>query len=388
MNKLEILQYTCLLTTLIFGLQLCCIRIDKDHTGDNSYMKSKWLFVSGFFTLAIHYACQLKFGFRAEGDDSGTMFNLLFYFPALGFFYWAFIRLLHPSKSQRNTYWAVSILGYITMLICFVVGYIHYGNFHLDILVYVCSLLFMVFVLYCVSVTHLIYHQFLDSIEENFAYPLQKHVSWIRNGAAVYYISTLCTALFIYNRSFLYVLAVVVFSSMVYNVTNFIRYASIANVIAENTYIDTATPREEEEQAKHHTATNNGNDDEATTEEEPLALSAVEEQTQEDEDMVKNIIEKWKSHHGYLDNDITTATLAHRIGIPRYILSRYVKEVEKDNFRGWINRLRIDYSIQLMKENPNFSIDAVAEQCGFSSRNYFHKVFHDIKGMTPMQYLG
>ena len=65
------------------------------------------------------------------------------------------------------------------------------------------------------------------------------------------------------------------------------------------------------------------------------------------------------------------------------ILRRYA---EVNNVTDYINRLKIEYSIKLMSEKPNLSIDAIAAESNFASRSTFYRVFQKICGMSPAQY--
>ncbi|MBR1932403.1 MAG: AraC family transcriptional regulator [Prevotella sp.] len=36
--------------------------------------------------------------------------------------------------------------------------------------------------------------------------------------------------------------------------------------------------------------------------------------------------------------------------------------------------------------HPEWGFEAVADYCGFNSREYFHRIFKEHQGMTPAQY--
>ena len=65
------------------------------------------------------------------------------------------------------------------------------------------------------------------------------------------------------------------------------------------------------------------------------------------------------------------------------MLRRYA---DVDNVTDYINRLKVEYSIKLMSEKPNLSIEAIAEESNFASRSTFYRVFQKICGMSPAQY--
>lgn len=58
------------------------------------------------------------------------------------------------------------------------------------------------------------------------------------------------------------------------------------------------------------------------------------------------------------------------------------------NLSDYINRLRLEYAIRMIKDNKNFTIDYITEASGFNSRSTFYRVFQNVYGMTPSQYLG
>lgn len=60
---------------------------------------------------------------------------------------------------------------------------------------------------------------------------------------------------------------------------------------------------------------------------------------------------------------------------------------DSDNLNEYLNRLRAEYAIRMMKEQPQLTLDAIAEASGFNSRSTFYRFFVKIWGMTPTQYL-
>lgn len=45
------------------------------------YEQSRWMIVAALLLFGVHYMMQMLFGWRAEGNDTGTLFNILFYMP-------------------------------------------------------------------------------------------------------------------------------------------------------------------------------------------------------------------------------------------------------------------------------------------------------------------
>ena len=56
-------------------------------------------------------------------------------------------------------------------------------------------------------------------------------------------------------------------------------------------------------------------------------------------------------------------------------------------FNPWITQHRLEAAKQMLRENPEWSNDSIAERCGFGSRSYFQTLFKKHTGMTPAQFI-
>lgn len=65
-----------------------------------------------------------------------------------------------------------------------------------------------------------------------------------------------------------------------------------------------------------------------------------------------------------------------------YLLQRYAKT----NLNGYINSLRLDYAIQLMQDNPEAPMKAIAIDSGFKHIRTFYRQFLARYGVTPSGY--
>ena len=73
----------------------------------------------------------------------------------------------------------------------------------------------------------------------------------------------------------------------------------------------------------------------------------------------------------FLNPKLTVADIAEATNISR----TYISKVIKDDFGGfykYVNCLRYSYLENFKTENPNISLDAAVEQCGFSSRSAYY----------------
>lgn len=83
---------------------------------------------------------------------------------------------------------------------------------------------------------------------------------------------------------------------------------------------------------------------------------------------------------------VTLELAADAISLNPSYLSRIFKEETKSTFSEYLNRIRIDAARKLL-ENGQYSLKQISSQAGFSSYNYFFRVFKEMIGVTPQTYL-
>jgi AraC-like DNA-binding protein len=76
------------------------------------------------------------------------------------------------------------------------------------------------------------------------------------------------------------------------------------------------------------------------------------------------------------------------IDIPAYQISKSLNTCKGMGFVDFINQKRVCYSISKFSQGEwlNYSLEAVATECGFSNRNSFTKSFIKFHGETPSEY--
>ncbi len=86
------------------------------------------------------------------------------------------------------------------------------------------------------------------------------------------------------------------------------------------------------------------------------------------------------------DTNIDIDALAMRLCMSTRSLRRKVSELTDDSLSNYISKIRVDYAKQLLKRNPEFSVNEVSLRCGFSDQSYFSRIFRQIEGVSPAQY--
>lgn len=78
--------------------------------------------------------------------------------------------------------------------------------------------------------------------------------------------------------------------------------------------------------------------------------------------------------------------IASQCGISQVQLSRLIKKYSDSSISDYLNKLKVEYSVKLMKQHPEWTVEAIAHTAGYASRNTFYQNFNKVYGMTPMQY--
>ncbi|SEF72596.1 helix-turn-helix domain-containing protein [Parabacteroides chinchillae] len=88
----------------------------------------------------------------------------------------------------------------------------------------------------------------------------------------------------------------------------------------------------------------------------------------------------------FLQPDLTREYLLKRIKTDKNRFARMLQENANSNFNSYINDMRLEYSMLLMKQYPHHTIQAIAQDSGISNVRTYHRLFKEKMGMTPAEY--
>lgn len=110
MDSLYLFQFACLnfmvINALVIGITHYYAR-----WRNRRYEQSRWMLVAAFTILAVQYFVQMRYGFRAAGDDKGAAVNLLFYAPSFTFIAMSIYNLEATHSRRKLLYWIFSIMN-------------------------------------------------------------------------------------------------------------------------------------------------------------------------------------------------------------------------------------------------------------------------------------
>lgn len=88
----------------------------------------------------------------------------------------------------------------------------------------------------------------------------------------------------------------------------------------------------------------------------------------------------------YLDPTLSREDLTRLAHVDKNRLPQIIQENAGGNLKDYINGLRLDHAVVLMKTHPEYTLDTVASESGFANRSTFFLAFRKKNGMTPSQY--
>ena len=90
----------------------------------------------------------------------------------------------------------------------------------------------------------------------------------------------------------------------------------------------------------------------------------------------------------YLNKSVKLSDLARELSYNERLVSRAINKYGSGNFNKFINSFRIEYSKELLTGGKfdHYTIEAIAEECGFSNKVSFYNAFKSETGMSPTQF--
>lgn len=105
---------------------------------------------------------------------------------------------------------------------------------------------------------------------------------------------------------------------------------------------------------------------------------------------LKHNFSEFEKDNGFLEKGLTLGKLATNFETNTSYLSQYINEFKQSNFNTYINKLRIEYATEKICNDKNwvkYSIEDIAEACGFSNRQSFSNIFYEQNGIRPQSFL-
>ncbi|MBB1138876.1 helix-turn-helix domain-containing protein [Myroides sp. WP-1] len=104
------------------------------------------------------------------------------------------------------------------------------------------------------------------------------------------------------------------------------------------------------------------------------------------EDKERVIIQFFETSDDFLANSFSLEDLAGAVSLNKQEVSAVINHQLNSSFYHMVAQYRILHAKELLQERNNLTIEAIVEECGFSSKSTFNKYFKLFVGKTPSVY--
>ena len=376
MTSIFILQLICCTITGMLGLHIAMASLQV-RWKVRRYETSRWLLCGSMAVFCIHYFLQMTQGFRAQGADVGAVVNIMFYTP-VAFAITLSIINMESTRSVMRRYCLRSAAAYALIVAIFIFGVFSNKSLHLGGLLYVMLALFMGSMAYFIYASYTEVLKRKKKLLEESAGDLLPHVRYARSSLVLVCVSAAFLPIAILFNTLLLLVGPLMLLVLIFFVHSFISLGyyitPVENMLEEQEEL------EEQERTADQTAYGAQLDsgDDGQTE---LSISSSERMKK-----IEAALEKWCDDRMYKDCNVTIYSLAANLGCKKNELTEYFNLSQHTNFRTWLSDIRFNEAVRMMKENPEFSNDAISTECGFSSHTQIYRIFKQKTGLSPSQW--
>ena len=376
MTSIFILLLICCTITGMLGLHIAMASLQV-RWKVRRYETSRWLLCGSMAVFCIHYFLQMTQGFRAQGADVGAVVNIMFYTPVVFAITLSIINM-ESTRSVMRRYCLRSAAAYALIVAIFIFGVFSNKSLHLG------GLLYVLLALFVGSMAYFIYASYTEVLKrkkkllEESAGDLLPHVRYARSSLVLVCVAAAFLPIAILFDTLLLLIGPLMLLVLIFFVHSFISLGyyitPVENMLEEQEEL------EEQEKTADQTAYGAQLDsgDDGQTE---LSISSSERMKK-----IEAALEKWCDDRMYKDCNVTIYSLAANLGCKKNELTEYFNLSQHTNFRTWLSDIRFNEAVRMMKENPEFSNDAISTECGFSSHTQIYRIFKQKTGLSPSQW--
>lgn len=88
----------------------------------------------------------------------------------------------------------------------------------------------------------------------------------------------------------------------------------------------------------------------------------------------------------FLQPDFSREELIRTLNIPRNRFAQLFRRYAGKSFTRYVNDHRLEYAARMLRDVPEYTIDAVAKECGMTTVQTFHRLFPEKFGVTPAEF--
>ena len=115
-------------------------------------------------------------------------------------------------------------------------------------------------------------------------------------------------------------------------------------------------------------------------------VETLQEVNMNDRRLFEELDRAIRKNNLFLDPDLNRDQILQLTQISKNRLAPLIQAFTGENFNGYINNLRLDYSLRLLKNFEYYTIKAIATDSGFNNVRTYQRLFRTKYDMTPAEY--
>ena len=352
------MQISGMLTMLMLSVMLmACVPDRSIRRG--SFARARWMMAAGTGFIAVQFLLQYIFGFRQMGVTQGVCCNLIFFTPATLL---CGMAILYVQRQGRMTLreWMTGG-GICALAILLLMGVALLDGIPLreesPLLrwsEYVASVLYVMMQSYIFKHQYMTYRRLEQAVDEYYDRSRRDLFGWMGWSMKTMAVLAFFVPVVIFMKGAPLVLfSIAYFFAIAYSTISLYSYGISKDV-------------ERVEEAEE--------------------VVNQENRPRDIDPAITEAIDRWKANAHYREHNLTLGIVARQMGVPQRQLQEWLRQSEYGKLAGLVTTLRIEDAKRVLKEHPDWSTESVANYCGFSSREYFHRTFRQMTGMTPANF--
>ena len=352
------MQISGMLTMLMLSVMLmACVPDRSIRRG--SFARARWMMAAGTGLIAVQFLLQYIFGFRQMGVTQGVCCNLVFFTPATLLCGMAILYVQRQGRVSLREWMTGG--GICALAILLLIGMALMDGIPLreesPLLrwsEYVASVLYVMMQSYIFTMQYKSYIRLKQAVDEYYDRSRRDLFGWMGWSMRTMAVLAFFVPVVIFMQGAPLVLfSIAYFFAIAYSTISLYSYGISKDV-------------------------------ERVEEAEEVVNQEI--RPREIDPAITEAVDRWKANAHYREHNLTLGIVARQMGVPQRQLQEWLRQSEYGKLAGLVTTLRIEEAKRVLKEHPDWSTESVANYCGFSSREYFHRTFRQMTGMTPANF--
>jgi AraC-like DNA-binding protein len=340
-----------------------------------SFAKARWMMAGGTGLIALQFLLQHAFGFRQMGVTQAVCCNLLFFTPSSLLCSMSILYMQRQGKVSWKEWLIGSSIYALSAGILIGTAVLDGVPFReesmaLRIAEYVSSVLYVVMQTYIFSMQYKAYMRLETAVDEYYDRSRRDLFGWMGLSMKAMALMVFLVPLVIFMQGAPLVLFSISFFFLIsYSTISLYTYGVSKDVERVEESI-----REEGRVKSEEFAT--------------AAGSALDTSAAANFSLftIHSTLDRWIESGHYREHNLTLSIVARQMGVPQKQLQEWLRQSEYKKLAGLVSSLRIKEAQRVLIEHRDWSVESVADYCGFNDRKYFHQVFQQYTGTTPAKF--